>query len=153
MTQTSAPPIRILVAKPGLDGHDRGAKVIARALRDAGFEVIYTGLRQTPEQIVEAAVQEDVDAFGLSTGHTAAHSAGEASIVALVAAAATFAPMRPTLRASAASLGLLTSSAILVHLSGGTIEMHFHFFVMLAVIALYQDWRPFLLAVAYIALH
>jgi methylmalonyl-CoA mutase, C-terminal domain len=58
--------IRILVAKPGLDGHDRGAKVIARALRDAGMEVIYTGLRQTPEQIVNAALQEDVDAIGLS---------------------------------------------------------------------------------------
>jgi methylmalonyl-CoA mutase C-terminal domain/subunit len=58
--------IRILVAKPGLDGHDRGAKVVARALRDAGMEVIYTGLRQTPEQIVSAALQEDVDAIGLS---------------------------------------------------------------------------------------
>jgi methylmalonyl-CoA mutase C-terminal domain/subunit len=58
--------IRILVAKPGLDGHDRGAKVIARALRDAGMEVIYTGLRQTPEEIVEAAIQEDVDAVALS---------------------------------------------------------------------------------------
>jgi methylmalonyl-CoA mutase C-terminal domain/subunit len=58
--------IRVLVAKPGLDGHDRGAKVIARALRDAGMEVIYTGLRQTPEQIVHAALQEDVDAVGLS---------------------------------------------------------------------------------------
>ncbi|HYM60054.1 MAG TPA: cobalamin B12-binding domain-containing protein [Thermoanaerobaculia bacterium] len=58
--------IRVLIAKPGLDGHDRGAKVIARALRDAGMEVIYTGLRQTPEQIVAAAVQEDVDAVGLS---------------------------------------------------------------------------------------
>jgi methylmalonyl-CoA mutase, C-terminal domain len=58
--------IRILLAKPGLDGHDRGAKVIARALRDAGMEVIYTGLRQTPEQIVNAALQEDVDALGLS---------------------------------------------------------------------------------------
>ena len=57
---------RILVAKPGLDGHDRGAKVVARALRDAGFEVIYSGLRQTPEQIVAAAVQEDVDGIGLS---------------------------------------------------------------------------------------
>lgn len=57
---------RILIAKPGLDGHDRGAKVVARALRDAGYEVIYTGLRQTPEQIVAAAVQEDVDAVGLS---------------------------------------------------------------------------------------
>jgi methylmalonyl-CoA mutase C-terminal domain/subunit len=60
-------PKRILVAKPGLDGHDRGAKVVARALRDAGFEVIYTGLRQTPEQIAQAAVQEDVDAVGLSS--------------------------------------------------------------------------------------
>jgi len=58
--------IRVLIAKPGLDGHDRGAKVIARALRDAGMEVIYTGLRQTPEQIVGAALQEDVDAIGLS---------------------------------------------------------------------------------------
>lgn len=58
--------IRVLIAKPGLDGHDRGAKVIARALRDAGMEVIYTGLRQTPEQIVEAAIQEDVDVIGLS---------------------------------------------------------------------------------------
>jgi methylmalonyl-CoA mutase, C-terminal domain len=58
--------IRVLVAKPGLDGHDRGAKIIARALRDAGMEVIYTGLRQTPEQIVNAAVQEDVDAIGIS---------------------------------------------------------------------------------------
>jgi methylmalonyl-CoA mutase, C-terminal domain len=58
--------IRVLVAKPGLDGHDRGAKVVARALRDAGMEVIYTGLRQTPEMIVEAALQEDVDAIGLS---------------------------------------------------------------------------------------
>jgi methylmalonyl-CoA mutase, C-terminal domain len=59
-------PIRVLVAKPGLDGHDRGAKVIARALRDAGMEVIYTGLRQTPEMIVNAALQEDVDCVGLS---------------------------------------------------------------------------------------
>jgi len=59
-------PIRILVAKPGLDGHDRGAKVIARALRDAGMEVIYTGLRQTPEMIVNAALQEDVQVIGLS---------------------------------------------------------------------------------------
>ncbi|HEX2642572.1 MAG TPA: cobalamin B12-binding domain-containing protein [Thermoanaerobaculia bacterium] len=58
--------VRILIAKPGLDGHDRGAKVVARALRDAGYEVIYTGLRQTPEQIAAAAVQEDVDAVGLS---------------------------------------------------------------------------------------
>ncbi|HVM96547.1 MAG TPA: cobalamin B12-binding domain-containing protein [Candidatus Acidoferrales bacterium] len=59
-------PLRILVAKPGLDGHDRGAKIIARMFRDAGFEVIYTGLHQTPEMIVEAALQEDVDAIGLS---------------------------------------------------------------------------------------
>ena len=58
--------IRVLVAKPGLDGHDRGAKVVSRALRDAGFEVIYTGLHQTPEQIVETAIQEDVDHIGLS---------------------------------------------------------------------------------------
>jgi methylmalonyl-CoA mutase C-terminal domain/subunit len=60
------PRLRILVAKPGLDGHDRGAKIIARALRDAGIEVIYTGLHQTPEMIAEAAIQEDVDAIGLS---------------------------------------------------------------------------------------
>src|SRR5258707_808205 len=59
-------PIRVVVAKPGLDGHDRGAKVIARALRDAGMEVIYTGLHQTPEQIVETAIQEDADAVGIS---------------------------------------------------------------------------------------
>jgi methylmalonyl-CoA mutase C-terminal domain/subunit len=58
--------IRVLVAKPGLDGHDRGAKIVARALRDAGMEVIYTGLRQTPEQIASAALQEDVDAIGIS---------------------------------------------------------------------------------------
>ena len=58
--------IRVLIAKPGLDGHDRGAKLIARALRDAGMEVIYTGLRQTPEQIVAAAIQEDVDVIGMS---------------------------------------------------------------------------------------
>ncbi len=59
-------PIRVLIAKPGLDGHDRGAKVVARALRDAGFEVIYTGLHQTPEMVVEAAIQEDVAIIGLS---------------------------------------------------------------------------------------
>lgn len=59
-------PLRVVVAKPGLDGHDRGAKVVARALRDAGVEVVYTGLHQTPEQIVEAAIQEDADAIGLS---------------------------------------------------------------------------------------
>jgi methylmalonyl-CoA mutase, C-terminal domain len=62
----TARPLRIIVAKPGLDGHDRGAKIIARALRDAGFEVIYTGLHQTPEMIVAAALQEDADAVGLS---------------------------------------------------------------------------------------
>ena len=66
MMNTRSTPIRVLVAKPGLDGHDRGAKVIARALRDAGMEVIYTGLRQTPEMIVNAALQEDVDCVGLS---------------------------------------------------------------------------------------
>jgi methylmalonyl-CoA mutase C-terminal domain/subunit len=66
MTEASGRKVRILVAKPGLDGHDRGAKVVARALRDAGFEVIYTGLHQTPEMIANAAVQEDVDAVGLS---------------------------------------------------------------------------------------
>jgi methylmalonyl-CoA mutase C-terminal domain/subunit len=69
MTRETAAParrIRVVIAKPGLDGHDRGAKVIARALRDAGMEVIYTGLRQTPEQIVNAALQEDADVIGLS---------------------------------------------------------------------------------------
>jgi methylmalonyl-CoA mutase C-terminal domain/subunit len=63
----SQPKIRVLVAKPGLDGHDRGAKVVARALRDAGMEVIYTGIRQTPEMIVEVSLQEDVDVIGLSS--------------------------------------------------------------------------------------
>lgn len=66
MPEASARKIRVLIAKPGLDGHDRGAKVVARALRDHGMEVIYTGLRQTPEQIAEAAIQEDVDVVGLS---------------------------------------------------------------------------------------
>jgi methylmalonyl-CoA mutase, C-terminal domain len=66
MSATKSRNIRIIVAKPGLDGHDRGAKIIARALRDAGFEVIYTGLHQTPEMIVAAALQEDVDAVGMS---------------------------------------------------------------------------------------
>lgn len=66
MQSGSGRKIRVLIAKPGLDSHDRGAKVVARALRDAGMEVIYTGLRQTPEQIVEAALQEDVDVIGLS---------------------------------------------------------------------------------------
>src|SRR6202162_2691110 len=65
-TMADARPIRVLVAKPGLDGHDRGAKIIARALRDAGMEVIYTGIRQTPEMIVETAIQEDVDAVLMS---------------------------------------------------------------------------------------
>ncbi len=63
---------RVIIAKPGLDGHDRGAKVVARALRDAGFEVVYTGLHQTPEQIVETAIQEDADVIGLSS-HSGAH--------------------------------------------------------------------------------
>src|ERR687886_2315172 len=66
--------MRVLIAKPGLDGHDRGAKVVARALRDAGMEVIYTGIRQTPDMIAEAALQEDVDAVGLSI-HSGAHMA------------------------------------------------------------------------------
>ena len=66
MTTAPTQKIRVVVAKPGLDGHDRGAKVVARALRDAGMEVIYTGLHQTPEQIVETAIQEDADAVGLS---------------------------------------------------------------------------------------
>jgi methylmalonyl-CoA mutase, C-terminal domain len=64
--------VRIVIAKPGLDGHDRGAKIVARALRDAGYEVIYTGLHQTPEQIAETAIQEDADAVGLSC-HSGAH--------------------------------------------------------------------------------
>ena len=67
-------PIRVLLAKPGLDGHDRGVKILARSLRDAGMEVIYTGLRQTPEMIAEAALQEDVDLIGLSI-HSGAHNA------------------------------------------------------------------------------
>jgi methylmalonyl-CoA mutase C-terminal domain/subunit len=66
MSPANDRPLRIVIAKPGLDGHDRGAKIIARALRDAGFEVIYTGLHQTPEMIVAAAIQEDADAIGLS---------------------------------------------------------------------------------------
>jgi methylmalonyl-CoA mutase C-terminal domain/subunit len=75
--------IRVLVAKPGLDGHDRGAKVVARALRDAGVEVIYTGLHQTPEQIVEAAIQEDVAAIGLSV-LSGAHMTLFARVLALL---------------------------------------------------------------------
>ncbi len=66
-TQRCSKPVRILIAKPGLDGHDRGAKYIARALSEAGYEVLYTGIRQTPDQIVSAAIQEDVDMIGLST--------------------------------------------------------------------------------------
>jgi methylmalonyl-CoA mutase C-terminal domain/subunit len=76
--------VRVLVAKPGLDGHDRGAKVVARALRDAGFEVIYTGLHQTPEQIVEAALQEDVQVVGLSI-HSGAHMTLFPKVVRLLA--------------------------------------------------------------------
>lgn len=76
-------PIRVLVAKPGLDGHDRGAKVIARALRDAGMEVIYTGLRQTPEQIVNAAIQEDVDCIAISI-LSGAHNTLLPKVVALL---------------------------------------------------------------------
>jgi methylmalonyl-CoA mutase C-terminal domain/subunit len=76
-------PLRILIAKPGLDGHDRGAKIIARALRDAGMEVIYTGLHQTPEMVVEAALQEDVDAIGLSV-LSGAHMSLFASVMKLL---------------------------------------------------------------------
>ncbi|HVG93790.1 MAG TPA: cobalamin B12-binding domain-containing protein [Planctomycetota bacterium] len=76
-------PIRVLVAKAGLDGHDRGAKVVAAALRDAGFEVVYTGLRQTPEMIVDAAIQEDVDAVGLSI-HSGAHMSLFPRVLALL---------------------------------------------------------------------
>ena len=79
----TAAPIRVLVAKAGLDGHDRGAKIIARALRDAGMEVLYTGLRKTPESIVEAAIQEDVDCIGLSI-LSGAHNALVTRIVALL---------------------------------------------------------------------
>jgi methylmalonyl-CoA mutase C-terminal domain/subunit len=75
--------IRVVVAKPGLDGHDRGAKVVARALRDAGMEVIYTGLHQTPEQIVETTIQEDADAVGLSI-HSGAHMTLFPKVIALL---------------------------------------------------------------------
>jgi methylmalonyl-CoA mutase C-terminal domain/subunit len=85
MTDQSARKVRILVAKPGLDGHDRGAKVVARALRDAGFEVIYTGLHQTPEMIANAAVQEDVDGVGLSIMSGAHNTLFPAVIEALTA--------------------------------------------------------------------
>src|SRR5690242_623681 len=78
-------PLRVVVAKPGLDGHDRGAKVVARALRDAGMEVIYTGLHQTPEQIVEAAIQEDADAVGLSV-LSGAHMTQFAKVIELLKA-------------------------------------------------------------------
>ena len=80
---STAAPLRVVVAKPGLDGHDRGAKVVARALRDAGMEVIYTGLHQTPEQIVEAAIQEDADAIGLSV-LSGAHMTLFARVIALL---------------------------------------------------------------------
>jgi methylmalonyl-CoA mutase C-terminal domain/subunit len=76
--------IRVLIAKPGLDGHDRGAKIVARALRDGGIEVVYTGLHQTPEQIVEAALQEDVQAVGLSI-HSGAHMTLFPKVVRLLA--------------------------------------------------------------------
>ena len=82
---SSARKVRILVAKPGLDGHDRGAKVVARALRDAGFEVIYTGLHQTPEMIANAVVQEDVDGVGLSIMSGAHNTLFPAVIDALTA--------------------------------------------------------------------
>lgn len=78
-------PLRVVVAKPGLDGHDQGAKVVARALRDAGMEVVYTGLHQTPEQIVEAAIQEDADAVGLSV-LSGAHMTLFAKVIALLKA-------------------------------------------------------------------
>jgi methylmalonyl-CoA mutase C-terminal domain/subunit len=86
VSESSAPsaPIRVVVAKPGLDGHDRGAKVVARALRDAGVEVVYTGLHQTPEQIVDAAIQEDADAIGLSV-LSGAHLTLFPKVVALLA--------------------------------------------------------------------
>jgi len=84
MLPMSESPLRIVVAKPGLDGHDRGAKVVARALRDAGMEVVYTGLHQTPEQIVEAAIQEDADAVGLSV-LSGAHMTLFAKVAALLA--------------------------------------------------------------------
>lgn len=83
VTQETLQPIRVLIAKPGLDGHDRGAKVIARALRDAGMEVLYTGLHQTPEQIVQAALQEDVEFIGLSI-LSGAHSAIVPKVMELI---------------------------------------------------------------------
>ena len=83
LSPSATVPVRVVVAKPGLDGHDRGAKVVARALRDAGMEVIYTGLHQTPEQIVEAAIQEDADAIGLSV-LSGAHMTLFARVIALL---------------------------------------------------------------------
>jgi methylmalonyl-CoA mutase, C-terminal domain len=83
-TGATGAPLRIVVAKPGLDGHDRGAKVVARALRDAGMEVVYTGLHQSPEQIVDAAIQEDADAIGLSV-LSGAHLTLFARVVQLLA--------------------------------------------------------------------
>ena len=80
---TASGPVRVVVAKPGLDGHDRGAKVVARALRDAGVEVIYTGLHQTPEQIVETAIQEDADAVGMSV-RSGAHMTLFARVIELL---------------------------------------------------------------------
>jgi methylmalonyl-CoA mutase C-terminal domain/subunit len=80
MAHTATKPIRIVVAKVGLDGHDRGVKVVARALRDAGYEVIYTGLRQTPEMVVDAALQEDAQVIGLSI-HSGAHMTLFAAVV------------------------------------------------------------------------
>ena len=85
MCSSDLSPLRVVVAKPGLDGHDRGAKVVARALRDAGMEVVYTGLHQTPEQIVEAAIQEDADAVGLSV-LSGAHMTLFAKVIALLKA-------------------------------------------------------------------
>lgn len=83
MTDVRTRPIRVLIGKPGLDGHDRGAKVVARALRDAGMEVIYTGLHQTPDAIVEAALQEDVDVIGLSI-LSGAHNTLVPKVIALL---------------------------------------------------------------------
>jgi len=83
-TQLYSKPVRILIAKPGLDGHDRGAKYVARALSEAGYEVLYTGIRQTPDQIVSAAIQEDVDMIGLST-LSGAHNSLFPKVVRLLA--------------------------------------------------------------------
>ena len=101
LSERPGSPIRVVVAKPGLDGHDRGAKVVARALRDAGMEVVYTGLHQTPEQIVEAAIQEDADAVGLSVlsgGRKRARRHGSATLTptrALRYASRHVRPVRP----------------------------------------------------------